>query len=227
RERRGRHPGPTRRRPGPRRRRDRQPGRRRPRPSARRHDLGQRGPRQRPRGHRRPRLPRARRRRQPRAALPGGIRMSLTGRLRGAVLATVALLLASAPRSARAVCSATGGCPDLVSACCGATSCTLDGTITVTDDTCVLSFGSRDITLSGVLDAGEHVLTITAGSLHITGRLSASGSGGLIRVQPPPGGTLGRGGVPGLSLTDRGRIDLSGTNGATLIVVADGAVELR
>src|SRR5439155_728181 len=32
--------------------------------------------------------------------------------------------------------------------------------------------------------------------------------------------------VPGLSLTDRGRIDLSGTNGATLIVVADGAVEL-
>ena len=150
----------------------------------------------------------------------------MSGRLRGAVLATVALLLTSAPRPARAACSAAGGCPSLVATCCGATSCTLDGTITVTDTACALDFGSRDVTLSGALDAGAHVVTITAGSLHITGRLSATGSQGIIRVQAPPGGTLGRVGVPGLSLTDRGRIDLSGTNGATLIVVADGAVEL-
>src|SRR5439155_761451 len=84
----------------------------------------------------------------------------------------------------------------------------------------------RDVTLSGQLNVGEHAVAITAGSLHVTGRLSATGSQGIIRVQPPPGGTLGRTGVPGLNLTDRGRIDLSGINGATLIVVADGAVEL-
>src|SRR5207253_6867482 len=199
----------------------------RPRYRARRHGLGERGPRQRPRGHRRPGLPRARRRRQPGAAVPGRSALSMSGRLRGAVLATVALLLTSAPRPARAACSAAGGCPSLVATCCGATSCTLDGTITVTDTACALDFGSRDVTLSGALDAGAHVVTLTAGSLHVTGRLSATGSQGIIRVQPPPGGTLGHAGVPGLSLTDRGRIDLSGINGATLIVVADGAVELR
>src|SRR2546428_323171 len=72
----------------------------------------------------------------------------LTGRLRG-LLAAVVVLAAATPRAARAVCNAGGGCPDVVATCCGSTSCTLDGTIAVTDDVCVLNFGSRDVTLSG------------------------------------------------------------------------------
>src|SRR2546430_15291360 len=104
----------------------------------------------------------------------------MSGRLRGA-LAAVALLAIVTPRSARAVCNAGGGCPDVVATCCGATSCTLDGTITVTDDVCVLNFGSRDVTLSGEIAAGPHMVTIVAGSVHLTGRLSAAGGGG-----PPP-----------------------------------------
>src|SRR5437667_11894099 len=92
----------------------------------------------------------------------------MSGRLRGA-LAAVALLAIVTPRSARAVCNAGGGCPDVVATCCGATSCTLDGTITVTDDVCVLNFGSRDVTLSGEIAAGPHMVTIVAGTVHLTG----------------------------------------------------------
>src|SRR5205823_7122784 len=115
------------------------------------------------------------------------------------LLAAVALLAAATP--ARAVCNAGGGCPDVVDTCCGATSCTLDGTITVTDDVCVLNFGSRDVTLSGEIAAGPHVVTIVAGSVHLTGRLSAAGGRGIVTIAAAPGGMLGRPGMPGFSLT--------------------------
>src|SRR5207249_1988791 len=124
----------------------------------------------------------------------------MSGRLRGA-LAAAALLAAATPRAARAVCNAGGGCPGVVATCCGATSCTLDGTITVTDEVCVLNFGSRDVTLSGELAAGPHMVTLVAGSVHVTGRLSATGGRGVITVTAPPGGVLGRPGMPAFSLT--------------------------
>src|SRR5438552_968813 len=150
----------------------------------------------------------------------------MSGRLRGA-LAAVALLVVATPRAARAVCNAGGGCPDVVATCCGSTSCTLDGTITVTDDVCVLNFGSRDVTITGEIAAATRMVTLVAGSVRLMGRLTASGGRGVITVTAPPGGVLGRPGMPAFSLTDRGRIDLSGSNGSTLAIDADGAVELR
>src|SRR5438552_8450150 len=150
----------------------------------------------------------------------------MSGRLRGA-LAAVALLAFVTPRSARAVCNAGGGCPDVVATCYGATSCTLDGTITVTDDVCVLNFGSRDVTLSGDIPAGPPMVTIEAGSVHLTGRLSAAGGRGIVTIAAAPGGMLGRPGMPGFRLAGRGRIELAGSNGSTLAIDADGAVELR
>src|SRR5437763_14892393 len=98
----------------------------------------------------------------------------MSGRLRGA-LAAVALLAIVTPRSARAVCNAGGGCPDVVATCGGATSCTLDGTITVTDDVCVLNFGRRGVTLSGEIAAGPHMVPIAAGSAHPTGPVGPDG----------------------------------------------------
>src|SRR5437773_7968056 len=144
----------------------------------------------------------------------------MSGRLRGA-LAAVALLAIVTPRSARAVCNAGGGCPDVVATCCGATSCTLDGTITVTDDVCVLNFGSRDVALSGEIAAGPHMVTIVAGSVHLTGRLSAAGGRGIVTIAAAPGRMLGRPGLPGSSLTHRGRNDHSGSNGPTPASGAD------
>src|SRR5947199_9516093 len=109
----------------------------------------------------------------------------MSGRLRGA-LAAVALLAIVTPRSARAVCNAGGGCPDVVATCCGSTSCTLDGTITLTDDVCVLNFGSRDVTVTGEIAAATRMVTLVAGSVRLTGRLSAAGGHGAIKIAAPP-----------------------------------------
>src|SRR5262249_44973493 len=80
--------------------------------------------------------------------------------------------------------------------------------------------------------AGSHMVTIIAGSVRLasTGSMSATVTGnsrGVITVTAPPGGSLGRPGVPAFGLTDRARIDLTGSNGATLVIDADGAVVLQ
>src|SRR5438128_762787 len=199
------------------------PPRRGPRPHARR----QRGARQR-RRPRRARRTRARRWWEPRRGLSGGGRMPLTRRL-AVPLAALALVL-GASRAALAVCSVTRACSAapflaLSSGCCGATTCTIDGTVTLSGPACSLDFGAHNVTLSGTLVVGSGTLTLAAGGLTVTGFLDARGATGR------PGGNVTLAlGAGGLSLA-RGSgtaIDLEGfaAGGGTLTAAVDGPVSL-
>ncbi len=154
--------------------------------------------------------------------------MPLTRRL-PLVLAALAFLLGSS-RIALGVCSVTSACsatPFLnpASGCCGATSCTIDGTVTQSGPTCTLDFGARNVTLSGTLVVGSNMLTLEAGSLVVTGLINATGT------SPNPGGNVTLGLSPGgLSLLGGASsgIDLEGftAGGGTLTVFSDGPVNL-
>ncbi len=97
--------------------------------------------------------------------------MPLTRRL-AVPLAALALVL-GASRAALAVCSVTSACsaaPFLASSgCCGATTCTIDRTVTLSGPACDLDFGARNVTLSGSLVVGSGTLTLAAGGLTVTG----------------------------------------------------------
>src|SRR5207245_9134480 len=111
---------------------------------------------------RRARRTRARRWWEPRRALSGGRRMPLTRRL--AVPLAALVLVLGASHAALAVCSVPPACsaePFLrSSACCGATTCTLDGTVTLSGPACDLDFGARNVTLSGTLVVGSRTLPL-------------------------------------------------------------------
>src|SRR5947207_1211693 len=199
------------------------PPRRGPRPHARR----QRGARQR-RRPRRARRTRARRWWEPRRGLSGGGCMPLTRRL-AVPLAALALVLGTS-RAALAVCSVTRACSAapflaLSSGCCGATTCTIDGTVTLSGPACGLDFGAHNVTLSGTLVVGSGTLTLAAGGLTVTGLLDARGT------TAKPGGNVTLAlGAGGLSLA-RGSgtaIDLEGfaAGGGTLTAVVGGRVSL-
>src|SRR5439155_2522244 len=138
-------------------------------------------------------------------------------------LAALALVLGASPALAactvRTACSAA---PLLApsSGCCGATTCTLDGTITLSDPVCDLDFGARNVTLSGSLVVGSRTLTLEAGGLTVTGLLDASGT------RPNPGGNvtlpLGAGGLS-LASGSSTAIDLEGfaAGGGTLTAAVD------
>src|SRR5438552_18473483 len=73
-------------------------------------------------------------------------------------LAALALVLGTS-RAALAVCSVTSACsaaPFLApsSGCCGATTCTIDGTVTLSGPACGLDFGALNVTASGPPVAG-------------------------------------------------------------------------
>src|SRR5581483_4197237 len=147
----------------------------------------------------------------------------------------VLLLLAAAlaPRPATAACNATGACPNLVAACCGSTTCTLDGTVTLTGGACSLDFGTRAVTLSGTLvvpaepspGVGQppNVVVIHAGEFHVTGKLTSNGApAASVTITRPAGGLL-----KAVSVDFNGQIDLSGHGDAgALSVDADGPITL-
>ena len=154
--------------------------------------------------------------------------MPLTRRL-AVPLAALALVL-GASRAALAVCSVTRACsaaPFLASSsgCCGATTCTIDGTVTLSGPACGLDFGAHNVTLSGTLVVGSGTLTLAAGGLTVTGLLDARGT------TAKPGGNVTLAlGAGGLSLA-RGSgtaIDLEGfaAGGGTLTAVVGGRVSL-
>ena len=161
--------------------------------------------------------------------------MPLTRRL-AVPLAALALVL-GASRAAVAACNVTSiprpgeptcsAAPFLApsSGCCGATTCTIDGTVTLSGSTCDLDFGARSVTLSGSLVVGSRTLTLEAGALTVTGLLDASGR------SPKPGGnvtlTLGAGGLT-LARGAGTAIDLEGfaAGGGTLTAVVGGPVSL-
>src|SRR5207249_4828789 len=121
------------------------------------------------RGAREPRRHRAARRGR-RGGVRPGLGMPLMRRL-AILLAAAALLLGV--RSAGAVCSAPTACQfsDLPASCCGATTCTLDGAITVAGASCNLDFRPYNVTLTsaGTINVGSSMLTIEAGSFVVSG----------------------------------------------------------
>ena len=101
------------------------------------------------------------------------------------VVAAAGLLVGAQRGTAGATCPVTSACSStapLIGACCGGTTCTLDGTITVSGRVCELDFGSRQVLLTGQLIVGSNTLTIRAGGFRVSGTLSANGSpGGNVR----------------------------------------------
>jgi hypothetical protein len=159
--------------------------------------------------------------------------MSLIRRRVVVGIATLALLVRAG--AAFAICSANV-CHfgDLPASCCGATSCTLDGTITVTGATCDLNFNGRNVTLSGTLNLGStpaipvKMLTIEAGSFRVTGVVNGAGTSpnpGAVLTIMTTGGTS-----PAFSVasSSSGGIKLGGygAGGGTLTVHADGPIAL-
>ena len=150
---------------------------------------------------------------------------------RALVIAVCALLL---PVRAWSVCSKSNVCgaASLIAdaACCGATSCTIDGTVTVSGPTCTFDFGGRNLTVSGQFVVGSRDVAIRAASVVLTGKIDGRGRpGGNVTIQ-----TTGRmttafrlfGGVAT-------QIDVSGSPAApggraagSLIIQADSAVSL-
>ncbi len=117
----------------------------------------------------------------------------------------------------------------LVAACCGASSCTLDGQVSLSGPLCVLDFGGRSVTLSGRLVVGSGTLAVSAASLTLTtGTIDATGpgdrNGGAVAVR-----TIGHATTAFAMTTAQARIDVSGggTIGAgTFTLDADGPVTL-
>ncbi|TMA51434.1 MAG: hypothetical protein E6J75_18525, partial [Deltaproteobacteria bacterium] len=143
------------------------------------------------------------------------------------VVAAAGLFVGAQRGIAGATCPVTSACSStapLIGACCGGTTCTLDGTITVSGRVCELDFGARQVLLTGQLIVGSNTLTIHAGGFRVSGTLSANGSpGGNVIIMHSAGGRLET-----FSLEGRGKIDVSGsgTGGGTLTVNADGDVSL-
>ncbi len=142
-------------------------------------------------------------------------------------LAALALVL-GASRAALAVCNHTTCSAAAIltdSACCGAVTCLLDGTITLSGPACNLDFGARNVTLSGSLVVGSGTLTLHAGGLTVRGLLNARGT------TAKPGGNvtlaLGAGGLR-LARGSGTAIDLEGfaAGGGTLTAVVGGRVSL-
>jgi hypothetical protein len=118
--------------------------------------------------------------------------------------------------------------------CCTASSCTIDGTLTVSGPTCTFDFGTRNLTVgsggSGQIAAQGKTLTLRAKSVKIA-------SAGLIDLRGPGGAAAGSvtivttggtavaysqegGGSSGIDASS------SGGPGGTVVIQGDGAVML-
>ncbi len=152
--------------------------------------------------------------------MPAGGTVSLT---RAALLA---LALACPAARAGAVCTLAvpcgGGTNDaapILARCCGATSCTLDGTITLTGAVCNLDLGAHAVALSGQLAAGSSTVALTAASISIAGGTFAAPGGSVTLTTTGHAATA-------FAMTGAATIDVSGSDAGTVAILADGAVSL-
>lgn len=145
------------------------------------------------------------------------------------ILVSLLVAAAFAPRPASAICTKTAcDATALTSdaACCSASSCTIDGTLTVSGSNCTFDFGTRNLTVSGTVSAQGKTLTLKAKSMKVTGLVDVRGPGGA------DGGTLTlvTTGMTALAYSQEGGtsaiLDASSTNGAGghIAIQADGAV---
>ena len=152
----------------------------------------------------------------------------------------VAIVLVGGARSAKAVCTGTAcHLSDLPASCCGATSCTLDGAITISGQGCDLDFGARNVTLTGSVNlpsAGASMLAIEAATFTISGSGSINGRA----TAPNPGSnvvitttghaatavSLAGGASSGIDLSGFRGTGTTARGGGTLMIHADGDVSL-
>src|SRR5262249_49757611 len=86
-----------------------------------------------------------------------------------------------APSRALAVCSVSAcdaGILTSNAACCTASTCTIDGPLTVLGPTCTFDFGARNLTISGQVAAQGLTVTLKAKSVKLTGLIDVRGPGG-------------------------------------------------
>src|SRR5258705_10796789 len=85
------------------------------------------------------------------------------------------------PSLAHAVCSVSACAAAALTpnaACCTASTCTIDGTLTVSGPTCTFDFGARNLTISGQVAAQGLTVTLMAKSVKLTGLIDVRGPGG-------------------------------------------------
>jgi hypothetical protein len=142
-------------------------------------------------------------------------------------LALLALVLAWSAGRAGAACTLAiscrgGGTNDaapILARCCGATSCTLDGTITLTGPVCNLDLGAHAVALSGQIAAGASTVALAAASISIPGGTFAA-PGGSVTLTTTGGATTA------FAMSGAATIDVSGSDAGTVTILADGAVSL-
>jgi hypothetical protein len=136
-----------------------------------------------------------------------------------------------APSRADAVCSVSAcDAPTLISnpSCCTTSTCTIDGTLTVSAPACTFDFGTRNLIVSGQVAAQGKTITLKAKSMKLTG---------LIDVRGPSGANAGSvtivtTGMTALAYSQDGGtsaiIDASSSAGAggQITIQADGMVSL-
>ncbi|HLK09879.1 MAG TPA: hypothetical protein VKW76_00700 [Candidatus Binatia bacterium] len=141
--------------------------------------------------------------------------------------ALIALALAARAAIAGAACTqaihcvggTTNDAATIVARCCGATSCVLDGTITLSGSVCNLDFGAHAVALSGQIAAGSSTLALTATSVQLGGG-TLTAPGGTVTIT-----TTGHA-ATAFAMSGAATIDVSGSDAGALTILADGAVSL-
>src|SRR5579885_2749846 len=116
-------------------------------------------------------------------------------------------------------CGGTNDAAPILARCCGATTCTLDGTITLTGPVCNLDLGAHAVALSGQIAAGSSTVALTAASIAIAGGTLAAQGGSVTLTTTGHAATA-------FAMTGAATIDVSGSDAGTVAILADGAVSL-
>jgi hypothetical protein len=141
-------------------------------------------------------------------------------------LAAVAVTL---PSRADAVCSVSACDASALignAACCTASTCTIDGTLTVNAPTCTFDFGTRNLTVSGTVAAQGKTVTLKAKSMKLSGLLDVRGlsgsNAGSVSIVTTGGTAVAFSQEGGTSAVINA--SSSGGNGGNISVQADGMV---
>ena len=96
-------------------------------------------------------------------------------------LGFLAAVAVSLPGRADAVCTVSAcDASALVgnAACCTASTCTIDGTLTVNAPNCTFDFGTRNLTVIGTVSAQGKTVTLRAKSMKLSGKVDVRGLSG-------------------------------------------------
>src|SRR5579885_1972978 len=118
-------------------------------------------------------------------------------------------------------CGGTNDAAPILARCCGATTCTLDGTITLTGPVCNLDLGAHAVALSGQIAAGSSTVALTAASIAIAGGTLAAQGGSVTLTTTGHAATA-------FAMTGAATIDVSGSDAASAgSVTIDASADTR